>query len=230
MKTCKSEINPNLDSLDVMNAAPRCPVVLLLDVSGSMAGQPIAELNAGVRQFIAETQADEAASMSVELEIITISTEAKAVLPFTTMSAVTPPGSFVAGGKTSIGAALNLADKHLSARRELYRANGISSYKPFLILVSDGGPTDGWKAVAQNFRAKAERGGFTFIGVEVGARANHEKMCQIVPAEPGPVKLKGLRFKQFFRWLTDSLGRVSASTVAEQDNVAYGSIGSWADL
>ena len=31
-------------NLDVTNPAPRCPVVLLLDVSGSMEGEPLKEL------------------------------------------------------------------------------------------------------------------------------------------------------------------------------------------
>ena len=30
------------------NPEPRCPCLLLLDTSGSMAGKPIAELNAGI--------------------------------------------------------------------------------------------------------------------------------------------------------------------------------------
>jgi len=33
------------------NPEPRCPVVLLLDTSGSMAGKPIDELNAGLQDF-----------------------------------------------------------------------------------------------------------------------------------------------------------------------------------
>ncbi len=34
----------NVQSVDVTNPAVRCPVVLLLDTSKSMAGQPISEL------------------------------------------------------------------------------------------------------------------------------------------------------------------------------------------
>ena len=35
----------------VDNPEPRCPCVLLLDTSGSMQGQPISQLNAGLKQF-----------------------------------------------------------------------------------------------------------------------------------------------------------------------------------
>jgi len=184
-----------------------------------------------VRQFIAETQADEAASMSVDLEIITFGSSADVLLPFTPMGAVTtPPPPFAADGMTSMGAALRIAEHDLAERRALYKRNGLSSYRPFVVLMTDGGPNDDWQGPAKLLREKAERGRFMYIGLEIGDSADHRTMCQIVPAEPGPVKLKGLRFKQFFRWLTDSLKSVSASTVAEQDNVAYGSIGSWADL
>jgi uncharacterized protein YegL len=49
---------------------PRCPVVLLLDTSGSMRGTPIQELNAGVELFRDELLADALASKRVEVAIV----------------------------------------------------------------------------------------------------------------------------------------------------------------
>lgn len=40
------------------NPEPRCPCILLLDVSGSMSGRPINELNAGLVTFRDELLAD----------------------------------------------------------------------------------------------------------------------------------------------------------------------------
>ena len=118
-------------SLDTNNPAPRCPVVLLLDTSGSMWGNAINELNAGLKQFIQETANDEAASMSVELEVITFDSEANVVIPFTPISDVErDPSPLIANGMTAMGAGLALAYKDLQERRKLYRDNGISSYKP----------------------------------------------------------------------------------------------------
>ena len=218
-------------SLDTMNPAPRCPVVLLLDTSGSMYGQPIQELNSALCQFIQETSEDEAASMSVELEVITFDDVANIVLPFTPISAIQRNSvQLTTAGMTSMGAALNLAKTELENRRRMYRNAGISSYRPWVILMTDGGPNDDWTVPASKMRELGEKGKITYIGIEIGPAASHQMMCQILPAQPGPVKLQGLKFKQFFRWLTDSLKSVSASTVSDQDNVKLGSIRSWADL
>ena len=96
--------------------------------------------------------------------------------------------------------------------------------------MTDGAPNDDWEGPAEKIRQLGETGKITYFGVEVGPYADHQMMCQILPAKPGPVKLQGLKFKQFFCWLSDSLKSVSATAVSEQDNVAFGSIGSWADL
>lgn len=222
--------NNTFDNLDMFNPAPRCPVTVLCDVSGSMSGQRIDELNAALRQFIAETKGDEAASLSVDLEVITFNDTAQVVLPFTQMADVNCPAPFIASGMTSMGAALTLAENDLKARRKLYKEKGFSSYRPWVVLFTDGGPNDAWQGPAARLRSEAERGKFTYIGVEIGSDADHATMCQILPAEPGPVKLKGLCFRQFFRWLSDSLKSVSASAVSAQDSVRYGSINAWADL
>lgn len=218
-------------SLDMMNPAPRCPVVVLLDTSSSMAGEPIRELNAGLKQFIKETADDEAAGMSVELEVITYDSTARVLIPFTPIADVNKnPTRLVASGYTSMGAALNLANKDLQHRRKLYRDKGVSSYKPWVILMTDGEPNDEWEGPAAAMRSLGERGSIQYIGIEIGSNADHDTMCHILPSQPGPVKLQGLRFKQFFRWLTDSLRSVSASAVSNQDNVRLKDIRSWADL
>src|SRR4029079_16032202 len=53
------------------NPEPRCPCLLLLDTSGSMSGNAIAQLNEGVRTFEAELKADSLAAKRVEVSIVT---------------------------------------------------------------------------------------------------------------------------------------------------------------
>lgn len=208
------------DTFDIDNPFPRCPVILLLDVSGSMDGDPINELNEGYRQFITETNCDESASNSVELEVITFESDVNVAVPFKSIYDVdSDPAPFVTGGMTSMGAALRLATEHLHQRRQLYNRSGIPAYKPWVILMTDGGPNDDWQEAAQAMRELAENGSIQYLGIEIGDSVSHDTMCQILPATPGPLKLKGLRFKEFFRWLKDSLSSVSSSAVGEEENV-----------
>ena len=222
----------NNNNLDVTNPAPRCPVVLLLDTSGSMSGAPINELNQGVLQFLEETKNDEAAGMSVELEVVTFADRATRVIPFKPIASVRQPYPFRASGMTSMGAALRMATADLKARRILYHDNGTPCYRPWVVLMTDGGPNDEWQNAAREMREMGERGSIQYIGIEIGHQADHRTMCQILPSNPGPVRLQGLKFKQFFRWLTDSLRSVSQSTL-DQDRaggVPLGNPQSWADL
>ena len=219
------------NTLDVTNPAPRCPVMLLLDTSGSMDDGPIEELREGLKQFLRETSDDETASMSVELEIITFGNEAKIVAPFAPVNIINDnPPTLNASGSTPLGEALTLASNELKERRRLYKSKGISSYKPWVILMSDGAPNDDWEGPAKAMRSLGEQRKLQYIGIGIGNGADFDTLRSILPEHPGPVKLKGLCFKEFFSWLTDSLKSVSASSVAEQDKIQLGNVTSWADL
>ena len=218
-------------TLDVTNPAPRCPVMLLLDTSGSMDDGPIEELREGLRQFLRETSDDETASMSVELEIITFGGGVDIAAPFAPVNVINDnPPHLEAAGNTPLGEALTLASQELKERRRLYKSKGISSYKPWVILMSDGGPNDDWEEPAKAMRSLGEQRKLQYIGIGIGEEADFDTLRGILPEHPGPVKLKGLCFREFFSWLTDSLKSVSASSVAEQDKIQLGNVNSWADL
>ena len=61
------------------NPEPRCPVVLVLDTSGSMKGEPILQLNSALRDFSAALKKDSLASLRVELAIITFGKGVRAI-------------------------------------------------------------------------------------------------------------------------------------------------------
>ena len=205
--------------------------MLLLDTSGSMSDGPIEELREGLKQFLRETSDDETASMSVELEIITFGGEAAIAAPFAPVNVINDNQPHLeANGSTPLGEALTLASQELKERRRLYKSKGISSYKPWVILMTDGGPNDHWEEAAKAMRSLGEQKKLQYIGIGIGEDADFDTLREILPEHPGPVKLKGLCFKEFFSWLTDSLKSVSASSVAEQDKIQLGNVTSWADL
>ncbi len=57
---------------DETNPEPRCPCLLLLNVSAAMAGRPSDEFNAGIMAFREELPRDDLAALRVEVAITTI--------------------------------------------------------------------------------------------------------------------------------------------------------------
>lgn len=193
------------------NPEPRCPCILLLDVSGSMGGAPISELNAGLQLYKDELAADSLAAKRVEVAVLTFGGTVDLVSDFCTASSFIAP-TLSAHGETPMGAAINQALDLLTQRKEQYRANGIAFYRPWVFLITDGGPTDAWQTAAQRVRDGEARKSFAFFAVGVqGARM--DVLTQISSREP--LKLDGLRFRDLFQWLSNSQQSVSKSTPGE---------------
>lgn len=189
------------------NPEPRCPCVLLLDVSGSMGGQPIAELNAGLSTFHDELAADSLAMKRVEVAIVTFG-PTKVEMPFIGASQFYPP-TLVAQGDTPMGSAITQALQLVQERKQEYRNNGISYYRPWVFLITDGGPTDHWQSAAAAVKEGEASKQFAFFAIGVKG-ANLDVLKQISVREP--LSLEGLRFRELFSWLSSSLRSVSRST------------------
>lgn len=189
------------------NPEPRCPCVLLLDISGSMNGRPIDELNAGLTTLKDELAADSLALKRVEVAIVTFG-PVKVEAPFTSASVFYPP-TLQAQGDTPMGAAINQALNMVEDRKRDYRSNGISYYRPWVFLVTDGAPTDSWQAAAEVVREGEASKKFAFFAIGVKG-ANMDILRQLSVREP--LSLDGLKFRELFSWLSSSLRSVSRST------------------
>lgn len=207
------------------NPESRCPCVLLLDTSGSMNGAPINELNAGLQILREELSQDEMAQLRVELAIITFG-PVNLAQDFVTASQFVPP-QLNANGDTPMGTAINLALDKIDERKQTYKQNGISYYRPWIFLISDGAPTDGnvWQSAAQRVRdaESKKKVAFFAVGVE-GADTN--VLSQFSTRQP--LMLKGLKFRELFVWLSSSLSGVSRSKPGEE--VPLQSPATWASV
>lgn len=200
----------------IENPSPRCPCMVVLDTSASMGGAPIQQLNAGFQQFLQALNDDEVASCSVEVGVITAGGRIDEQLPFTAAMDIDHCNSFSAGGMTPLGGAVDLALKKLEERKAQYRSAGVAYFQPWLVVISDGSPNDSWQSAAA--KAKQLSSNRKLVSLVVGVEGAELQTLGEFSHRPA-IKLDGLKFGEFFEWLSASMSRVSnsASTTASVD-------------
>jgi len=195
------------------NPEPRCACVLLLDVSGSMSGAPIDALNRGLQAFSADIAGDALARQRVEVAVVTFGNGGVSTAQEFVTAGDFKPEPLRSGGGTPMGEAIERAVDLVEARKGQYRANGVPYYRPWVFLITDGEPTDEWRAAADRVHRAESDSALAFFAVGVQG-ANFDILQQI--AVRSPLRLDGLRFVELFLWLSRSQRSVSASKVGEQ--------------
>ena len=189
------------------NKEQRTPCLLALDVSSSMSGAPIDELNRGLQLFEREIKQDEITALRCEVAIVSFGGLVTLVQDFVSASQFSAP-HLDADGNTPLGGAIDLALDTLRARKDAYKRNGINYTRPWLFIISDGAPTDDWQTAAERLRQEeAAKGVAVFpIGVQ-GADLN---VMALLSMQSSPQILERLAFSRFFQWLSSSQQAASA--------------------
>jgi uncharacterized protein YegL len=204
-------LTTDIASVFAENPSDRVACLLLVDTSGSMRGEPIRQLNEGVRFFREDLMADTKARISVDVAVVGFG-PVQVLQDFATADQFTPP-VLPADGDTPIGAAIMRALDMVDQRKAAYKASGIHYHRPWIFLITDGGPTDAWQAAAAAVKAQEESRKVMFFAVGVEG-ANFDILKQIAVREP--VKLQGLKFRELFQWLSSSMKKVSQSQVGTE--------------
>ena len=142
------------------------PVVLLLDTSGSMDGEPIQKLNQAVEAMIKEFKKAETMETFIKLSIITFGSENGVDLhtPLTEVSNIDFQPLNV-NGATPMGTAFKMA-KAMIDDKSIFKGR---DYRPTIILLSDGEPTDDWKGPLDDFVTSGRSAKCDRIAVAIGA-------------------------------------------------------------
>ena len=217
----------------VNNPTARVPVCLCLDTSGSMEGDPIDELNKGVRLFYDAIKEDEVASYSAEIAIVTFgSNGAECHADFASMQLQPTPPTLSAFGMTPMGEAVNMALDMLETRKEEYKDAGVDYFQPWLVLMTDGAPNGDQnelvRAVDRTVALVKEKK-LTVFPIGIGKLADMNVLCQFSPLRK-PLRLQGLKFKEFFQWLSKSVSSTSQSIPGETIKLDVSGIPGWSEL
>lgn len=213
------------------NPDPRCPVVLVVDCSGSMATlrpgdtqSPIEALQEGLMRLHSELSADPLASRRAEVAVVTFGLDVVVASEFQTMATWQIP-QLQAAGPTPLGAAVCKALDLIEERKRSYRQNGVSYYRPWLLVITDGVPTDDTTVAAKRIReVEDSKKAACFMVAVDGADIT---VLQALSAR-AVMQLQGTKFNELFVWLSASQARVSSSQPG--DSVPLPSPSGWAEV
>ena len=149
----------------------RLPIYFLIDVSESMVGEPIEQVENGMRQIVQELRTDPYALETAFISVIAFAGKAKSLSPLTELYKFYPP-IFPIGGGTSLGVALDFLmddiDKNVVKTTEERKGD----WKPIIFLFTDGTPTDDPSSAFTRWNNKY-RHKANLIAISIGIMSTH---------------------------------------------------------
>lgn len=216
------------------NSSQRTPCVIIVDASGSMEEetssglQRIQELNNGLQVLHRELMADATARSRVELSIVCVggpAGDADILMDWTSVPDFFPP-TLSAGGMTPLGSGLKIALRLVEERKMVYKSQGLTYTRPWIIVLSDGEPTDEpaeWQEATGSALDAINRKKAVIFPVGVDG-ADLAVLSQV--SDKPALGMKSVKFSEFFLWLSASLGTLSASRSGE--TVQLAPVNAWA--
>lgn len=184
-----------MPSLDELEKAPRraLHIFYLLDTSGSMQGESIAQLNRAMEETVDALKEVAKGNADAELKI--------AVLEFSSgCKWIQPKGpedmedfvwsDLTAGGMTDVGDALKELDSKLS--RSAFLGSMTGAYQPIVIFMSDGYATDNYKKSLEELRKNKWYAHATKIGFAIGDAPDINMIADVVGSGEAVVRTSNL--------------------------------------
>ena len=183
----------------------RLPVYLVLDVSGSMHGEPIEAVRNGMQILVSTLRTDPYALETACISVITFDGTAKQLVPLTDLMNFQPP-DIQAGTTTSLGDALRLTKECMEREVQKTTAEVKGDWKPLVFLMTDGMPTDDWQAGLSEFKT-AKTG--MVIACAAGSGADSKILKQITDTVVVLDTADSSTIGAFFKWVSASISTTS---------------------
>lgn len=210
--------------VEFLNQERRTPVVLLLDVSGSIL-RALVMLIASLRSFGEDLARNTLVRDRAELAIIAFGDDKVTIVQdFTTAAEFVAP-NLAAGGNTPLGRGINTSLDKIKERKETYRQHGIEYTRPLFFIITDARGTDDVTIATERLHREVARGSVEVFAVGFGD-VDMTALAAIAPPSRPPLQLQGLKFCELFVWLRNSIQRVSTSKTGAQ--VSLPPTDSWA--
>jgi uncharacterized protein YegL len=155
------------------------PVILLLDVSGSMTGTKIDALNAAVREMLEAFKKEIERENQIVVSAVTFGGSSQIHLHLTPAAKVQWK-DLLADGGTPLGSALSIA-KSIVEDKSIIPSR---SYRPAVILVSDGQPTDEWIGALDDFVNRGRSAKCDRMAMAIGTDADETVLSSFIAGTP----------------------------------------------
>jgi uncharacterized protein YegL len=143
------------------------PMYLVVNTSRSMAGR-LVEIGHVLTALSDELLESPVLGDRVRVSLVTFAENARCVLPLSDLTELTELPALTPGRETRFGPVFQLLGRLTGADSAAHLAAGVSFYRPLVLLVTDGVPTDrGWReAFNQFYRQVHPRIMLITLGVE----------------------------------------------------------------
>ena len=201
------------------NYQQKCCCVLVLDVSGSMKGSAIDELNNGLQEFYRDIQTDSTTADRLEVAVIEFSSYVKTIIDPALVSNFSMP-TLTTKGTTKLVDGVREGIRVVRARKNWYKQTGQPHYRPWIILITDGAPDSDQdiNSLANEVKDSVNKKDFFFFAIGV-QNADMNMLSTISDPSMPPAKLQGLKFSDFFKWLSASMTTVTNSKDRDKVNL-----------
>lgn len=181
----------------------------MLDVSASMAGEPIEAIGTGLQMVLSELRSDPQALETACLSIITFASAAQQVIPLTDLASFQVP-TLKVGGATSLGEALILLASKIDLEVIKSTPETKGDWKPLVFLFTDGEPTDD---VSYGIQEIAKRQ-VMLVACGAGHGANENVLRQITSNVLSLKAVSSGDIKAYFGWISSSIGEKNSQISA----------------